>query len=112
MSNSFLNIFFNVHFIVCLSIPPIQKVPEEIMENISDQIRQVQEMPKRLDEFNEEEIEKFPKLFDWLAIYILIYFIICCYCPKTHYHFPNSFISLYHLIEINFLLFAVNITFY
>ena len=42
-----------------------QVVPDEIMENISDQIQQVQTIPKRLDQYSEREIEEFPKLFDW-----------------------------------------------
>nr|KAG5710350.1 hypothetical protein BaRGS_009066 [Batillaria attramentaria] len=48
-----------------LHLYPDDAVPDEIMENISDQIRQVQEIPKRLDEYTEEEIQEFPKLFDW-----------------------------------------------
>ncbi|KAK7502199.1 hypothetical protein BaRGS_00006563 [Batillaria attramentaria] len=47
-----------------LHLYPDDAVPDEIMENISDQIRQVQEIPKRLDEYTEEEIQEFPKLFD------------------------------------------------
>ena len=35
------------------------------MENISDQIRQIQIVPRRYDEYTSEEIESFPTLFDW-----------------------------------------------
>lgn len=45
-------------------IYPDDKVPEELMANVCDEIRQVQPMVKRLDEYTEEEIRAFPKLLD------------------------------------------------
>ena len=42
-----------------------QEVPPEIMGNVCDQIQQIQKVPKRLDEYTAEEIQAFPRLFDW-----------------------------------------------
>ncbi|KAL8598667.1 hypothetical protein ACOMHN_013550 [Nucella lapillus] len=53
-----------------LHLFPDDNVPEEVMANVSDQIRQVQAIPKRLDQYTEEEIEQFPKLFDWPENYV------------------------------------------
>ena len=46
-------------------------VPEEIAANISGQIEPVKQVPKRLDEFSAEEIENFPKLWDYPEEYVL-----------------------------------------
>ncbi|KAK3592128.1 hypothetical protein CHS0354_019410 [Potamilus streckersoni] len=54
-----------------LHIFPEEQVPTEILTNISDQIQQVQPVPKRLDEYTQEEIESFPKLFDWPEDFVL-----------------------------------------
>ena len=35
------------------------------MNNVSDVIRQIQVVPKRIEDYSPEEIENFPKLFDW-----------------------------------------------
>jgi len=40
-------------------------VPENFIRNVCDQIRGSRVIPKRLDEFKEDEIENFPKLFRW-----------------------------------------------
>ncbi|KAG1714847.1 39S ribosomal protein L13, mitochondrial [Nymphon striatum] len=45
-------------------------VPEEILKNVSSQIRQLRPVPKKLDEYSKEEIEKYPKLFDWPEDYV------------------------------------------
>ena len=42
-----------------------QKVPDHIMNNVSDVIRQIQVVPKTLQDYTQEEIDAFPKLFDW-----------------------------------------------
>jgi hypothetical protein len=47
------------------------------MENVCDQIQQVQEIPKRLDEYSEKEIEEFPKLFDWYVDGLDVYSETC-----------------------------------
>ncbi|KAL7064729.1 hypothetical protein AAHC03_04630 [Spirometra sp. Aus1] len=43
----------------------IETVPEELLKNVSGVIRQVMPVPKRLDSYTAEEIENYPKLFDW-----------------------------------------------
>lgn len=47
-----------------LHIYPDENVPEEIMKNISHQIRQHKIVPKTLEQFSLEEIEAFPKVVD------------------------------------------------
>lgn len=54
-----------------LHIFPGSEIPEEIKKNISGQIRPLRPVPKRLQEYNEEEIRTFPKLFDYPKDYIL-----------------------------------------
>ena len=41
-----------------------QNVPEHLMNNVCDQIRQIQEIPRKLEEYNEKEIQQFPKIVD------------------------------------------------
>ncbi|KAL3318436.1 54S ribosomal protein L13 [Cichlidogyrus casuarinus] len=43
----------------------IETVPLRLIENVSGVIRQVMPVPKRLDEYSKEELDAFPKLFDW-----------------------------------------------
>lgn len=43
----------------------VQNVPEEIMSNISGQLRQVMPVPKKITDYTPQEIAAFPKLFDW-----------------------------------------------
>jgi len=40
-------------------------VPEELTANLSGQIEPVRPVPKSLDEYSSEEIENFPKLWDY-----------------------------------------------
>jgi len=47
-----------------LLVYPDENVPEEIMNNISHQIRQHKIVPKKLEDYSIEEIEGFPKLLD------------------------------------------------
>lgn len=54
-----------------LHIYPDEKVPDHIMCNVSDQIRQLRPVPKRLDQFSEEEIKNFPKIFDYPEDYAI-----------------------------------------
>lgn len=42
-----------------------ENIPEEIKEKISAQIRQVRPVPRKLDEISQEEMDSFPKLFDF-----------------------------------------------
>ena len=43
----------------------LQNVPEDILKNITGQIRQLREVPKRLDEYTQDERDAFPRLFEW-----------------------------------------------
>lgn len=47
-----------------LHLFPDSNVPEDLMKNVSSQIRQVRPCPKRLDHYTEEERRTFPKLID------------------------------------------------
>lgn len=48
-----------------------EDLPEDLLKNISNCIRQPMLAPKRLDEYTEEERKNFPKLFDWPKDYVL-----------------------------------------
>lgn len=54
-----------------LHIYPNSDVPEEVMENITNQIRPLRTVPKTLDYYSNEEIEKYPKIIDYPQDYIL-----------------------------------------
>lgn len=48
------------------------QIPKEIAENISSQIRQLRPVPKRLKDFTQEQLDNFPKLFEWPENYTKI----------------------------------------
>lgn len=54
-----------------LHIYPDDEVPEELMQNVSAQIRQIRPVPKRIDEFTQEEVENFPKVWEYPEEYII-----------------------------------------
>lgn len=54
-----------------LHIFPDSEIPEEIRPNISGQIRPLRPVPKRLTEYTEEEINTYPKVFDYPNDYVL-----------------------------------------
>lgn len=54
-----------------LHIYPECNVPKEIMENITNQIRPLRPVPKTLESYSKEEIEKYPKIIDYPEDYIL-----------------------------------------
>ncbi|KDR19814.1 39S ribosomal protein L13, mitochondrial [Zootermopsis nevadensis] len=54
-----------------LHIYPDDDVPEKIKQNITNQIRQLRPVPKRLDRYAPEEVQRFPKVMDWPKNYIL-----------------------------------------
>ncbi|XP_041359113.1 39S ribosomal protein L13, mitochondrial-like isoform X2 [Gigantopelta aegis] len=56
-----------------LHVFPDENIPEEILRNVTDQIHQVQPIPRRLDEYTSEEIENFPQLFDWPEEFVINY---------------------------------------
>ncbi|CAH8848667.1 unnamed protein product [Trichobilharzia szidati] len=43
----------------------IETVPKDIIANVSGVIPQVMKVPKSLNEYSPEELDEFPKLFDW-----------------------------------------------
>jgi len=59
------------HYMARLHVFKDQEVPKDIMENITDQIPQLRRIPKKLTDFSQEEIEKFPKLFDYPKEYVV-----------------------------------------
>jgi hypothetical protein len=58
------NCYFPSFPVIQLFIIP-KNVPDEIMANISDQIQQIQIVPKRLEDFSQVERDNFPSIFDW-----------------------------------------------
>lgn len=46
-------------------------VPPEIMANITNQLKQVRPVPKRLDHIDEETVKKYPKLMDYPTDYVI-----------------------------------------
>jgi len=46
-------------------------VPEEVMENITNQIPPLRPIPKTLGSYSKEEIEKYPKIIDYPEDFIL-----------------------------------------
>lgn len=53
-----------------LHLFPDDAIPDDIRANLTGQIRQVMPVPRRLDEFTDEERKNFPRLFDWPEDYI------------------------------------------
>lgn len=47
------------------------QVSPQILENVSNQIRPIQKVPKRLDQYGKEEIDNFPKLWEYPKDYVL-----------------------------------------
>ncbi|CAH1166711.1 unnamed protein product [Phyllotreta striolata] len=54
-----------------LHLYPDANVPLNLLENVSNQIKQLRPKPKRLDEYKEEEVREFPKLIDLPKSYIV-----------------------------------------
>lgn len=59
------------HTMERLLIYPGADVPKEVMENISNQIRQIRYVPTRLDHIPEEEVKSFPKVMEYPEDYVL-----------------------------------------
>ncbi|XP_012262076.2 39S ribosomal protein L13, mitochondrial [Athalia rosae] len=59
------------HTMQRLHLFPDSKVPEEILGNISNQIKQLRPVPKRLDHMSPEEVEQFPKIMDYPTDYVV-----------------------------------------
>lgn len=54
-----------------LHIFPDANVPNELLANVSNQIRQLRPVPKRLDHYSEEEVQTAPKLIDFPKEYVV-----------------------------------------
>lgn len=48
-----------------------ENVPEQILQNISSQIKQLKLVPRKLESYSEKEIKLFPKLTNYPHDYIL-----------------------------------------
>lgn len=45
--------------------------PEEILKNVTNQLRQVRQVPKRLNDFDEEKVKNYPKIMAYPEGYII-----------------------------------------
>lgn len=54
-----------------LHVFPDENVPQEMLQNVSNQIKQLRPVPVRLDQIPKEEVEQFPKLLAYPEDYIL-----------------------------------------
>lgn len=54
------------HTMQRLHIFPDKDVPPEMMENVSNQIRQLRPVPVRLDHMSPEEVENYPKIITYV----------------------------------------------
>lgn len=45
-------------------------VPKEILENVTNQIRQLRPVPQRLDKMNPDVVKNFPKIMDYPAEFV------------------------------------------
>ncbi|XP_020292154.1 39S ribosomal protein L13, mitochondrial [Pseudomyrmex gracilis] len=59
------------HTMQRLHIFPDEKVPEEILKNIGNQIKQLRPVPVRLDHIPQEEVDNFPRIVQYPKHYIL-----------------------------------------
>lgn len=59
------------HTMERLFIFPGEDVPQDIMQNVTNQIRQLRLVPTRLDHIPEEEVQKYPKVMDYPQDYVL-----------------------------------------
>lgn len=53
-----------------LHIYPGENIPEEIKQNITNQIRQLRPVPERLDKYTEQEVQEFPQIMDYPKDYV------------------------------------------
>lgn len=59
------------HTMERLFIYPGENVPEDIKQNVTNQIRQLRAVPTRLDHIPEDEVKNFPKVMDYPEDYVL-----------------------------------------
>lgn len=48
-----------------------ENVPKDLLENVSNQIRQLRPVPVRLDHYDKEVLENFPKIMDYPVDHVL-----------------------------------------
>lgn len=48
-----------------------EKVPDDILSNVSNQLKQDRVVPQRLDHIDEETIKNFPKIMDYPKNYVM-----------------------------------------
>lgn len=53
-----------------LHVYPDENIPEDIVKNITRQIRQLRPVPIRLDHIPKEEVEQFPKIYSFPEDYL------------------------------------------
>lgn len=54
-----------------LRLFPDANVPKDVMDNISNQLRQTRVVPKALHEYDEETVKNFPKIMDYPKNYVV-----------------------------------------
>lgn len=59
------------HTMERLFIYPRDIVPDDILQNVTNQIRQQRMVPTRLDHIPEDEVKKYPKVMDYPEDYVL-----------------------------------------
>lgn len=59
------------HTMERLLIYPGETVPEDVLQNVTNQIRQTRLVPTRLDQIPEEVSKAYPKVMDYPEDYIL-----------------------------------------
>lgn len=59
------------HTMQRLFIYPDEHISENILEKVSGQIRQLRQVPTRLDHIPEEEVKQFPKVMEYPQDYVL-----------------------------------------
>ncbi|KAF7284360.1 mitochondrial ribosomal protein L13 [Rhynchophorus ferrugineus] len=59
------------HTMQRLHIFPDANVPKSLLDNVSNQIRQLRPVPTRLDRYTAEEVASYPKLIDYPKDYII-----------------------------------------
>ncbi|CAI9544772.1 unnamed protein product, partial [Staurois parvus] len=57
-----------------LHIFPEEDIPEDILRNLVTEIKQPRVIPRRLDEYTQEEVEAYPKLWIPYVYFIIIFF--------------------------------------
>lgn len=59
------------HTMERLFIYPGEKVPEDLLQNVTNQIRQLRLVPTRLDQIPEEVTKTYPKVMEYPEDYVL-----------------------------------------